>query len=472
MSDDPSAFGVELFVLVAGALGWLLWRKRHALIPKGWHLMKRTPKATCPCTPSAPLEGASSLPSGSPPAPGAGSDGTYRILDETLRGTLRVLGVVLVVLIVAFLGSGIHFVEEGTVAIHTRFGRILGEPGREIRHPGGPYLALPAPLDAVWVVATTMQELVLDRSFWMQEEDDEIDLPLDMRYPAPALNPEMDGSLLTGDQNLVHARWSVSYRVEATAEGEGEGDGVGTGRIDHLADAPLLFFRNVGSLPRAATLVSDAVERSIVHEMAQTPVDAFYRGDIDTERIRTRAQATLDQLETGIRLMTVSLTEGTVPLATLREFQAAGQAESEKAQRMERARQERTRILHRVAGAAHQDILRALDAYEFVRMHGTAEEIAAQEARIDAALMAPDVGGAVSSMIRSAMTSRTQTVEFVRGASERFVSMLAMYEENPRLYRSRQIQDALERIFRGSAESFYLPPGDDKILYLELGREP
>lgn len=462
MSDDPYAFGVELFVLVAGALGWLLWRKRHALLPKGWHLMKLTPKATCPCSPGTPVGDAASFPSAT--TPGAGSGGTYRILDETLRGTLRVLGVVLVVLIVAFLGSGIHFVEEGTVAIHTRFGRILGEPGQQIRHPGGPYLALPAPLDAVWVVPSTMQELVLDRSFWMQEVGDEADLPLDLRYPAPALNPERDGSLLTGDQNLVHARWSVSYRVETTAEADDGGK--------HLADAPLLFFRNVGSVSRAATLVSDAVERSIVHEMAQTPVDAFYRGDIDTERIRGRAQGTLDQLETGIRLMTVSLTEGTVPLATLREFQAAGQAESEKAQRMERARQERTRILHRVAGSAHQDILRALDAYEYVRMHGTAEEIAAQEARIDAALVAPDVGGAVSSMIRSAMTSRTQTVEFVRGASERFVSMLAMYEENPRLYRSRQIQDALERIFRGSAESFYLPPGEDKILYLELGREP
>jgi hypothetical protein len=105
-----------------------------------------------------------------------------------------------------------------------------------------------------------------------------------------------------------------------------------------------------------------------------------------------------------------------------------------------------------------------------VRAGGEAAAIRIAEAAIDDLLLGDDAGGAVSSLIRRAMTSRTQTVEFVRGASQRFEAMLGLYNENPSLYRSRQIQDTIQRIFQGDVESFHLPEEPRKTLYLEVGK--
>ncbi len=373
-------------------------------------------------------------------------DNHYAMMEEALRSTFRILKYVMALMLVAFALSGLYFVEEGSVALHTRFGRIVGTPGYEISEPGGPYFAFPAPLDEVKTAPTTMQELLVENAFWFLESQ------AAMRTLAPAIH----GSLLTGDKNIVHARWSASFQIKR-------------GNSDSQRDI-LLFFHNVGTMSRARELVGETLQRAIVRVVGQTGVDAFYRGDIDTDAIRRFAQEELDQLSTGLSIETVSLKDRTVPLATLREFQAAGQAESEKARRIEEAGQLRAQILNRAAGAGHEKLIAALDQYERARNDGNMESIRSAEVVIDDLLLSDEVGGAVSSMIRSAMTSRTQTVEFVRGASQRFQAMLDLYNENPSLYRSRQIQDAIQRIFNSKVESFHLPQQERKTLYLELGR--
>jgi hypothetical protein len=223
-------------------------------------------------------------------------------------------------------------------------------------------------------------------------------------------------------------------------------------------------------MERAKVLLAESLERAVIRVVGRTSVNAFYKGDINTGAIQQLVQSELDELQTGLSITSVSPKDRTVPLATLREFQAAGQAESEKARQIEEAGQERARILNRAAGAGHETLLAALDTYEQARAGGDAEAIRVAEAAIDDLLLGDDAGGAVSSLIRSAMTSRTQIVQFVRGASQRFEAMLDLYNENPSLYRSRQIQDTTQRIFQGDVESFHLPEEAGKTLYLEMGK--
>ncbi len=388
----------------------------------------------------------------------SGNDKGYAAVEQALNGTFGILKYVMALLMLTFCGSGLFFVEEGNIAIHTRLGAVVGESGKKINFPGGPYFALPSPIDEVRIVPMTLQEVVLDKEFWFHESPAETGLPLERQTVLLSLAPDIDGSLLTGDKNIVHACWSASFRIVQAN--------------DSTQENAMLFFRNVGTIEHAKTIVAEALQRAAVRLTGQTPVDGFYKGDLDTDIARADMQKEMDRLKTGLSVVTVSLKNRTVPLVTLRDFQAAGQAESEKVKSIESANQERTRILNQTVGAAYEKFLLELDEYEKARAGGNAIRIKNSEAVINDLLLGDEVGGSVSALINDAITLRTQTVEMVRGASQRFQAMLDLYNENPKLYRSRQIQDAIQRIFQNQGnETFHLPAKGGKTLYLELGRD-
>jgi regulator of protease activity HflC (stomatin/prohibitin superfamily) len=446
MRAEPAEFGFETLVFVLLLVAWTLWRKSARNATKDDQKMDRnTDSHNC----------ATEL-SDEHSSPQSASD-SYTIIEDSLESTFRILKYVMILMLFAFAMSGLFFVEEGAVAIHTRLGRIVGEPGREVVEPGGPYFALPSPLDEIRRAPTSVQEVVLHGSFWFRESEADAQLPLERRMTIESLAPDVHASLLTGDKNIVHARWSASFRIAR--------------RNGDLQANALRFFRNVGSMERAKALLAESLERAVIRIVGRTSVNAFYKGDIDTEAIQRCVQGEMDGLQTGLAITAVSLKDRTVPLVTLRDFQAAGQAESEKARLIEEAGQERAHILNRVAGTGHERLLAAIDAYELARAGNEAKAIEVAEAAIDDLLLSYDVGGEVSSLIRSAMTSRTQTVQFVRGASQRFEAMLDLYNENTSLYRSRQIQDTIQRIFQHDVESFYLPEEVGKTLYLEVGNQ-
>lgn len=437
--------GVEMLVFLLLLHAWTDWRKYIYNTIKEFLTMNQA-RDLCECP------GVSQ--NGHTPVNGGGDN--YAAVEDALKSTFRVLKYVMGLMLCAFALSGLYFVEEGTVALHTRLGRIAGGSGQEIVVPGGPYFALPSPLDEIRIIPTTIQEVVLHNSFWFRESEADANLSLEKRVSIQSLAPEIHGSLLTGDKNIVHARWAASFRLSRQ-----------NASSDIQANA-LRFFHNVGSMERARIILAAALERAVIRVIGRTGVNDFYKGDIDTGAIRQLVQTEMDELQTGLAVTAVSLKERTVPLATLPEFQAAGQAESEKARQIEEAGQERARILNRAAGGGHDKLLTALDAYEHTRAGGDAKAVQIAEAAIDDLLLGDEAGGAVSSLIRSAMTSRTQTVEFVRSAAQRFEAMLALHNENPSLYRSRQLQDTIQRIFESDVQSFHLPQQDAKTLYLEV----
>lgn len=62
---------------------------------------------------------------------------------------------------------------------------------------------------------TRPQSLVLDREFWYDTADrDRGRTQAEIRRERSGLlDPTRDGSLLTGDLNIVHTRWTVTYRL-------------------------------------------------------------------------------------------------------------------------------------------------------------------------------------------------------------------------------------------------------------------
>ncbi len=409
-------------------------------------------------------------------------DAANRSIARAFALAFSLLRYAMLAMALTFVFSGWFNVREGEVAIRCRFGKVLGAPGQEILKPGGPYFAWPDPVDTVERVPTTVQQLAIDDAFWFETSPADRGRKLDELQPrSGGLVPGRDGSLLTGDQNVVHARWAILYQVFPDDAGR--------------------FVEHVTTSERAREMVRCAAEQGIVHTVARTSADELIRGQFDRTAARRAIQDLLDRVDSGITVTEVLLSHPTPPLAVRQAFLEVGQAESEKAQRIEAAERESSKIHHEAAGSGYRAVLLAIDAYELARRKGdsarsqllaeTLDRLLDGE-RADVGLNSwhhsePDpalrqiiarhmtgdrVGGRVSEIIGEARSYRTQVVAQIRAEADRFQRLLPMYRVSRELVHERLWRDARQEILSGDVETFYLPDDGGKSLLLEINRDP
>lgn len=378
-------------------------------------------------------------------------DPANRALNDALRVSFAVLKVVMVVLVLAFLFGRWVEVKEGEAAIRLRFGAVQGEAGHRVLEPGW-HFALPEGVDRIVKLPTTEQRISLDKEFWFEvKPGDETKDLAQLKPAAGGLVPGKDGSLLTADKNIVHGQWLVAYRIDKRqAE---------------------VFARNTGTLENAEQLVRNAAERAIVQVLARTSADAFVGASIDLPGIRTAIQETLGRLEAGMTVTDVLLKNRTPPLAVRGDFSAVSSAESERGRKLADARTAESKLLIDTAGPRYGVLLETLDHLRDVRAGGDPSAIEAAERRVQEQLSSEHAQGRVYAIIQEAEQYRTRIVENVRAEADTFKRLLPQYLENPRIFREKLLQDALQEVFGGDVEKFYLPP-DTKELYLELNRDP
>jgi membrane protease subunit HflK len=380
-------------------------------------------------------------------------DPSQQSLAEALRVSFAILKVAMLAVLVAYAFSGTFSVGSNEVALRLRFGDYVGAPGSRVLERGT-YLAAPFPIEQVIKIDTRPMTLALDREFWFETGLQVQGMTRDEIRTSRArpLNPLLDGSLLTGDMNIAHARWTVTYRV-----------------ID-----PVAFVTNVGDKSLAADLVRCAMQQGIVQAVAQLPADDLLKGVVNREVATAVAQRRLTEMATGLTIDQLALDKVSAPISVIGSFDAVTTAETDRSQRIVSAQQDRARILGEAAGEGSEKLLELLDRFEQAAEFGTAEEALAVEREIEAALgelRVGDVpiGGEVAQVVNAAKTYRTQVVEGVKGDSETFQRLLPQYERNPRIILSRLWEDAREQILTGDVETFYTVPGR---LELQLNRDP
>lgn len=390
------------------------------------------------------------VPTAGPEAP---LDPAQQSLAEALRLSFGILRIVMVALMVAYAFSGLFSVGSNEVALRLRFGRYVGPPGEQVLERGT-YLAAPFPIEQVIMIDTRPQSLVLEREFWYDEAgrgqgrtQAEI-----RRSRSGPLDPTRDGSLLTADLNIVHARWTVTYRV---------------------AD-PVAYVTNVGDPELARRLVRCVVAQGIVHVIARQPADEVLKAAVNREAAAAVARERLQAMETGLTIDQLALDEVSAPASVLDSLDAVTSAETDRSQRLVAAEQERARILGEAAGAGSATLLETIGAYERAVEGGPAADAEALAATIDSSLdelriEGVPIGGEVARRINAAKTHRARVVEEVRGDREAFERLLPEYEAHPRLVLTRLWEACREQIFTGDVETFYTAPGR---LELELNRDP
>jgi membrane protease subunit HflK len=258
--------------------------------------------------------------------------------------------------------------------------------------------------------------------------------------------------LITGDSSIVHAKWTLTWRV---------------------AD-PVAFLTNVGTRRMGESIVRLVAQQGIVHAVAQLAADDVLRGIVNRELAVSLMQRRLDDMRTGLVVDQLALDKVSAPMRVAGSFDAVTSAESDRAGRIVAAQQERARILGETAGEASAAIVELLTAYERAVDEGDADAARRLQDRIDAGLGElrigdASIGGEVARVVNAAKTYRTQIVEQVAAEAQAYSQLLPQYEQNPRLVLARLWEDARESILTGDVETFYTVPGQ---LELQLNRDP
>lgn len=396
------------------------------------------------------------------------SDPAAQSLADALRVSFLILKIVMVLLVVAYLFTGYFTVDQQHAAVKMRFGKLVGEPGERVLG-SGPHFGLPVPFESHIIVRTAPQVLELTEAFWYELSEDEQKMTIEDLAESGRtgpLNPVRDGYLITGDANIVHGRFRVTFQVEEK-------------NVE-------LYVQNVGTEEMQHKLVKSAVSQAIIAEAAKVQADDFIAGRSRLEGAENAAQNVLDALETGLTINNIEVVAPSMPIAVRQAYNAVNSAESEAATAIDQAERDRARTLATAAGPAaapqgdrEGPLTQLIDRYE--SLPETDEQRAELKEQIDRAFRSLkleteqgtfDIGGDAARIIDEAQSFRTNIVEGISREAQRLKQLDASYRNNPELFKQRVWQTARREIFDSDSdyEVFYVLDGGR--LYLNINRDP
>jgi membrane protease subunit HflK len=139
-------------------------------------------------------------------------DAGSQALAEALGSSFAIVKVVMLLMVVAFFGSGFFQVGPSEKAVILRFGKPVGEGKGALLGPGL-HWSFPYPIDEVRKIPITEIQKVTSTTGWYfttpEQELSGEELPA-----GQSLNPAIDGFAITADRNIVHTRATLNYHIE------------------------------------------------------------------------------------------------------------------------------------------------------------------------------------------------------------------------------------------------------------------
>ncbi|MFN5945407.1 MAG: SPFH domain-containing protein [Phycisphaerae bacterium] len=390
-------------------------------------------------------------------------DPANKSLADALNVLLGIIYIAVGALFLAYIAKGFNRVQEGEQGIRVVFGKMT--------HSGlapGLHWAPPFPFGELIKVKTGVERVAIEEEFWVPIPAGTVNQSLDQLGPSQSLKPEDErtGSIITGDGNLVHARWSATYRRSNTRE----------------------FAQNV-LLTQEQELVRSAVKAGVVQACAEMNIDALLRQTADSSqtgvaaRARQIAQDTLDAMQAGIVLESMQMTEVTPPLWVRKDFAAVQSATSQSQKALEEAQTARATILNETAGELSAYILERIDAYEAAIATDDKAKQTTVLAEIDSAMQGAPVktsdrdlrvSGSVTKTIADAQAYRSEVVSQAQSKDRRFRAMMSQFESNPLVMTQREWAGAVKAFYsKPQVQMLWLPAaGTGDVLQLSLNRDP
>lgn len=259
----------------------------------------------------------------------APDDTSTQALAEALRSSFGFIKFVMIILVVVFLASGFFTVKPQERAIILRMGKPIG--GANALLGPGPHWSWPYPIDEIERIPTTELQKVISTSGWFATTPDQERLGID---PAPqgALNPVADGYVLTSDENIVHVRATIAYRIQD----------------------PIRFRFAFTNAPQ---VVLQAANNAIIYSAARYKVDDILNRDIAgfKEAVRQRVSYLVEKDNVGVVIEQCDVLSR-APLLLKDHFNSVLNAEVERSKKIADARTYENTTISR-AGADSNSIV-------------------------------------------------------------------------------------------------------------------
>ena len=240
-------------------------------------------------------------------------------LSEALQSSFKIVRVFMVILAIAFIGSGITKVDTGEQALQLRFGQFIK------RLDPGLHFAWPKPIDeVVKIPVVESRDITSDVGYRTADEDEPQD--------SFGFEPGYDGYTLTGDGNMVHIKASMNYVLEDSEEAVKDYE---------------FKFSNI------TNFLHSALDNAVYHASANvSAMEAYTTGKTKLkEDIRNRINKVVNlEHKLPIRVIEVILAVK-VPVGVEPEFAAFTTAEQQSREKIDVARAEAASI---IAGAQGQ----------------------------------------------------------------------------------------------------------------------
>lgn len=277
--------------------------------------------------------------------------------------SLRVLIVVVLFMFVfgAFFGfrnfGGFFHVDEHEQAMLFRFGRLVpvsvGGAPTEVFGSGELHWRWPMPVDELKVIETQRPVVVETRHFWPATSPNVIQGEI-QASPEQGLVPGKDGYLLTGDTNIMHLAWTLTYRVDDPKKYYLRFNHQPVGELDQGA---VVDIRSRGVEVTVKNLLEQAVlsvvggwtvEEVWLRSRQADPVldmTVDRRRELLAESVRDRVESMIADLDMGIIVQEVSLVDIQPPQSCAQAFAAVNDAAQEYQKLRDAAQTYRTRAL-------------------------------------------------------------------------------------------------------------------------------
>ena len=254
-------------------------------------------------------------------------DAGSQALAEALRSSFAIVKVVMVLLVLLFLASGFFTVGPQERAILLRFGRPVGEGEKALLGPGL-HWSLPYPIDESIKVSISGLQQVTSTVGWYAMTPEQVLSGIEP--PAGGtLNPIVDGYALTADENIIHTKATLTYRIKKPV-------------------------RYVFDFVNASNAVQNAVDNALLYAAARFKVDDILTRDIAgfQEAVRRRATQAVEAQDLGI-LVEQCAVQSVRPRQLKDAFERVTTAEQERGKLLNAARSYENQVTNKASAEQH-----------------------------------------------------------------------------------------------------------------------
>jgi membrane protease subunit HflK len=436
---------------------------------------------------------------------GEGLDTAGKSLSDALNVSFVILKVIMIVLIVAFLASGFVTVGSDEQALVLRFGKIRGVGEERLLGPG-PHWIFPYPIDEIIKIPVEKKVNLSIDSFWyFQTEEEKLSTEKRPVRPDSPLNPKRDGYCITrserrtdvaeasekSDQVVVRGQLLIRYRkgdldvqledLQLNGSRYAGSDGSDYNivhskwQLTFQVYDPERFFKNIYvddvtpgetyfevAMNNITPLLRQMFENAVVGTMVNYTIDeAISSKEGIAKNVRDKIQEKLDSIESGIRIVSVYLTDITWPRQVDHAFQASITASQSSKKAVTEAKSYAENTMSETAGPVAEELFESLHNDPNSKQNN--EQLWSQ------------VAGAAQGKLADARAYRTKVVETAKANAEYLQRLLPEYRKRPELVIQRIYSDAMEQVLGNADEKFVIQPtkgAKNKEIRVQLNRDP